>query len=132
MSLYELVAEWMKYAKADLDTAKHLEETMHPKPLEIICYHCQQAAEKALKAFLVANEIDPPRIHGLDQLCEMCKNIEQSFSEIEKHCGELTTYGIAPKYPHGTEIFETDATRALKYAKIIYEKAESNLKTYLC
>ena len=26
---------------------------MHPRPMNIICYHCQQAAEKAAKALVV-------------------------------------------------------------------------------
>ncbi|MBN2050303.1 MAG: HEPN domain-containing protein [Spirochaetales bacterium] len=39
-----------------------------PGPLEIICFHCQQAAEKALKAYLAYNEIRPPKTHDLDEL----------------------------------------------------------------
>ena len=48
-------AEWLDIAKTDLGVARHLYDTYHPKPLEIICYHCQQAAEKAIKAVIVAN-----------------------------------------------------------------------------
>lgn len=40
----ELVDEWFRFANMDLNTAKYLFENMHPAPLEIICYHCQQAA----------------------------------------------------------------------------------------
>lgn len=43
------VREWYEMAAADLGVAKHLDATYYPKPLEIICYHCQQAAEKAIK-----------------------------------------------------------------------------------
>lgn len=38
--------KWFEMAVTDLGVAKHLNETYYPKPLEIICYHCQQAAEK--------------------------------------------------------------------------------------
>ena len=41
--------EWYNMAAMDLGVAGHLDATYHPKPLEIICYHCQQAAEKAIK-----------------------------------------------------------------------------------
>ena len=41
------VREWYEMEAADLGVAKHLDATYCPKPLEIICYHCQQAAEKA-------------------------------------------------------------------------------------
>ena len=45
---------WLSFAKTDLGVANYLNENYHPKPLEIICYHCQQAAEKAIKALIVA------------------------------------------------------------------------------
>jgi len=41
--LSDLVSEWLEIASNDLTVAHHLFDTMHPKPLEIICYHCQQA-----------------------------------------------------------------------------------------
>lgn len=41
-----IVDEWLQFAKMDYDTARYLYETMRPKPLEIICYHCQQAVEQ--------------------------------------------------------------------------------------
>ena len=47
------VQRWLDFAENDLAVAKHLLETFHPKPLEIICYHCQQAAEKAIKAVYI-------------------------------------------------------------------------------
>ena len=47
-----LSSEWLEFAKMDLGAAEYL-LTMHPLPVEIICYHCEQAAEKFLKAVLV-------------------------------------------------------------------------------
>lgn len=44
------IKEWYDMAAMDLGVAKHLDTTYHPKPLEIICYHCQQSAEKVIKA----------------------------------------------------------------------------------
>ena len=40
-----LSSEWLEFAKMDLGAAEYL-LTMHPLPVEIICYHCEQAAEK--------------------------------------------------------------------------------------
>ena len=45
--------EWLSFAETDLGVARHLYESYHPKPLEIICYHCQQSAEKAIKAVII-------------------------------------------------------------------------------
>lgn len=59
--------EWYNMAAMDLGVARHLDVTYHPKPLEIICYHCQQAAEKAIKALIVyyGAEGGMPKLHDL-------------------------------------------------------------------
>lgn len=62
----ELVNEWLDLAANDLRSAYHL-TTLHPVPLEVVCFHCQQAAEKSLKAYLVYSGIRPPKTHDLYQ-----------------------------------------------------------------
>lgn len=47
------VQQWFTFAQKDLAVAKHLRDTFYPEPMEIICYHCQQAAEKAIKAHIL-------------------------------------------------------------------------------
>ncbi len=39
----ESIQLWLDFANADLETASFLYEKQHPRQLEIICYHCQQA-----------------------------------------------------------------------------------------
>jgi len=39
-------SEWVRLAEMDMATARHMFETFQPKPLEIVCFHAQQAAEK--------------------------------------------------------------------------------------
>ena len=56
--------EWLGFAAMDLDSAQFL-LGMQPVPVEIICYHCEQAAEKLLKAVLVAADVEPPKTHDL-------------------------------------------------------------------
>jgi HEPN domain-containing protein len=48
----------------DLESAKHL-LGMKPIPYEVICYHCQQSAEKSLKALMVKNQLEVRKIHDL-------------------------------------------------------------------
>lgn len=116
MELHELVAEWVKYAETDFDVAKQLFENMRPRPLEIICYHAQQSAEKALKAFLIKNDILPPKTHDLNRLCEMCEKIDGAFNEIVALCGSLNRYSVLPRYPFEIEILEDDAETAIQKA----------------
>ena len=48
--------EWLSFARMDITAAQDLfykQQNLHHRPIEIILYHCQQCAEKALKAFIV-------------------------------------------------------------------------------
>ena len=66
------ILRWLEYADADLDVASFLFENRYPQPLEIICFHCQQAAEKAIKAVYLWAEVPGgiPRKHDLAFLLE--------------------------------------------------------------
>ena len=57
---------------------------MYPKPIEIICYHCEQSAEKYLKGYLIRNENKLERTHDLVMLNNKCKKIDEDFIEVEK------------------------------------------------
>jgi HEPN domain-containing protein len=50
-----LFQEWIKKAQNDLESAKILYR--EKGPTDSLCFHCQQAVEKHLKAFLVFNHI---------------------------------------------------------------------------
>ena len=99
MSETEIAKEWLRYANNDLIVAKHCFEDLYPKQTEIASYHCQQCAEKALKAFLIYKDIEPPKTHDLKLLCKMCIEHDESFSNIAIYCSNLTPYGISVRYP---------------------------------
>ncbi|MBR4750582.1 MAG: HEPN domain-containing protein [Thermoguttaceae bacterium] len=67
--------EWLSYAESDLGVADHLFKTYRPKPLEIICFHCQQAAEKAVKSIIVlkGSQGGLPKRHDLFLLLNQVK-----------------------------------------------------------
>jgi len=115
----EYVAEWYLYADRDLSISEYL-LSMHPKPIEVISFHCQQAAEKYLKGYLIYKGIEePPKIHNLDTLCSMCTKFDDRFPQIIKACGVLTPYGVQPRYPTEILITENDMEKALEYARQI-------------
>jgi len=92
---------------------------MRPIPIEVICYHCQQAAEKYLKGFLALNGEAIEKIHDLVRLNKMCGKYEKNFKIIEKDCLALTDYAVNVRYPFPLDINETDMHLALKSARII-------------
>ncbi|MHB8075645.1 HEPN domain-containing protein [Desulfosporosinus fructosivorans] len=110
-----IVIAWCDFAKDDLITAKYL-LGLHPLKLEIICYHCQQSAEKILKGFLIDKNIDPPKTHDLRLLRRMCEKIADGFDEIEESCVHLTAYGVQPRYPMEIELTESDMRQAIEEA----------------
>ncbi|MCL2342460.1 MAG: HEPN domain-containing protein [Firmicutes bacterium] len=117
----EYSIEWFQFADSDLAAAEYL-QGMHPQPMEIICYHCQQSAEKYLKGYLIFKDtVAPPRIHNIDTLCEMCSEHDGRFHEIKKACNVLTGYGVQSRYPNEMEITENDMQNALAYARQIQE-----------
>ncbi|MDR0501398.1 MAG: HEPN domain-containing protein [Coriobacteriales bacterium] len=110
----DFVYEWFRYAEADLVSAEHL-LTLHPRPLELICYLSQQSAEKFLKGFLVYKGIElPPKTHDLNRLCALSFQFDESFTKIEKQCSVLTDYGVQPRYPHEMFIEEHHMKQALE------------------
>jgi len=108
-----IVKEWIKFSDMDLNTAKHISMTMNPVPLEIICYHCQQSAEKALKGFLIFAGIRPNRTHDLEILRSSCEEVDKTFYEIARQCMRLNDYSSQPRYPMEIEITDGDMKLAL-------------------
>jgi HEPN domain-containing protein len=110
--------KWLKYAKTDYDVAVHI-TTFHPLPIEIVCFHCQQSAEKAFKSVLAYYEQLIPKIHDLSRLWDMCVALEPSLPDLEESADILTGYAVAPRYPDVIEYEEVDMQRALQYAERI-------------
>ena len=118
MKKIDIVKEWLNFSKKDFSSAKFL-LNMHPAPFEIICYHCQQAAEKVLKAYLIYHDVEPLRTHDLRILCKTCSTIDSDFDEISNLCSNLTVYGVQPRYPFEIEIKENDVLNAINDAEHI-------------
>ena len=117
---FEYVSEWFKFALTDLLSAEHL-QSLHPQPLEIICFYCHQSAEKYLKGYLIYKGVpEPPKTHNLDTLCEMCLEYDERFQQIKKPCNVLTTYDVKLCYPNEMEITENDMKKAIEYSKQIH------------
>jgi HEPN domain-containing protein len=128
MSEFDIIKEWLQIAYDDYDSAKFLFDNKIPKPLEIICYHCQQSAEKSLKTFICTNDADIPKTHELKRLCEQCSDFDESFMDFFDDCIELEIYATETRYPLRIEIDDSHAERALEQAFRIYEFTSNKIK----
>jgi HEPN domain-containing protein len=94
----EYLQKWLLRADNDLKVAEH--EMGTPKDelvTEAVCFHCQQAAEKYLKAYLVRRSVDFGKTHNLEYLIELCSKQDEEFRTLE--VGNLTFYAVEVRYP---------------------------------
>ncbi len=124
MAEQEFVAEWFRYAEMDLTTAVFDFENMYPAPLEIICYHCQQAAEKFLKAVIIYFGKETEKTHDLSKLLNVLESFVPVSIDMRQMAVSLTQLATKTRYPETIFIDETITKNALAYAKQIKEWAE--------
>jgi HEPN domain-containing protein len=123
-----IVGEWMYLAQMDYDHALKSANTFHPAPVEIICFHCQQSAEKILKAYIAANGVTPAKTHDLTVLIKRCKQYLSDFDNYAGFCDTLTAYVSDTRYPPKLSLAESDMKQALNDAHKILEFTKSELE----
>jgi len=121
MGKTEILQQWLEKGNDDLRAAEYLSTMHHPTPDEIICYHCQQSAEKYLKAFIFSQDIEPEKTHDLEYLLEICIKYNSEFSSLLSNAYILKRYAILPRYPNELEINNDDMKSAISNAKKIQE-----------
>lgn len=94
---------------------------MYPKPLEIICYHCQQSIEKLLKGLLISKNVTIKRTHDLGLLAELLQEYETVDEKYLEMCDDLTPYGVKIRYSQELYIEEYHVTKALQEPEILYD-----------
>ncbi|MEW6326659.1 MAG: HEPN domain-containing protein [Thermodesulfobacteriota bacterium] len=94
----EVVREWLTKADEDFAFAQvNLEEE---KPFFAqICFHFHQAAEKYLKAYIIAHELDFRKVHDLILLLKICLANDVSFAQLRDDCDYLNTFYVETRYP---------------------------------
>jgi HEPN domain-containing protein len=125
-SLKELAKKWLKQAEYDL---KDAEKALSWKSYNLSCFLSQQAAEKALKAYLYFAGAEEVWGHSVGSLCKEAIKFDSSFENIFSQAKALDKYYIPTRYPDAlpdeivpSEVYEEeDAQSALKKAKSIVD-----------
>jgi HEPN domain-containing protein len=93
-----IVEEWIIKADEDFEFA-----SMNLKEGKIffaqICFHFQQAAEKYLKSFIIAHELEFRKIHELPLLLKICSSKDSSLEQIREECEYLSPFYVDTRYP---------------------------------
>lgn len=123
---YEEVRRWVIKAEHDWSAAKKVLTPDCQEP-EIVAFHCQQAVEKLLKAFLASRGITFARIHDLRRLLDQCAATDATFETIRDSIEPLTLYAVAFRYPGPDDPTLDDARRALALVEHAWNFVTSRL-----
>ena len=91
---------WIRKGDNDLKNVELILKSQdEDSPYDTVCFHCQQAVEKYLKAFLTAKGVKFPMTHNLADLIAKCAVLNKSFLNIEIEAELLTPYSVEVRYP---------------------------------
>jgi HEPN domain-containing protein len=110
---------WLARAADDLEAAERLLKA--PALFGAAVFHCQQAAEKALKGFLAWHDTPFRKTHDLEESGEACIAIDATLRETIERAIPLTEYAWKFRYPgEPEEPTREEAEDALAAARDVY------------
>ncbi len=118
-------AAWLRYARGDLALAQVSlpEDSFY----ELLCFHAQQAVEKALKAVLIINNISYPKTHNIRTLLDLLPKEIVLPADVDA-AAILTDYAVSGRYPDEVEeVSEEEYQEAVRLALVVVQWAESIL-----
>ena len=116
-----ILAPWLSRARSDLGAAGHWvgEGSLFSSAA---AFHCQQTAEKLIKAFLAWNEIDFPKRHDLKELLDLAASINKRLADELRQVIAPAPYGVELRYPEDQpEASPDEARRALTLARQVHD-----------
>jgi len=113
----DVALAWLRKADSDLANAGLC--LAAGQSLDTACFHCQQAAEKSLKAYLVAKRAKVPFIHDLKRLLDDCSQLDPAFDALAADSLRLTPYAVATRYDDAFWPEPEEVQEALKSARAI-------------
>lgn len=116
---------WVKKAESDLRVARNESLILDPER-DAVCFHCQQAAEKYLKAILCDLGLPIPRIHDLVRLLMSLVPHHPRLGKCRRTLAPLTRYATEYRYP-GFSASARQMQAALRHAERIRIEVRSIL-----
>jgi len=123
---------WFLQAVRDLDDAKF---NLSGERYNVACFLAQQAAEKALKAYLFVKGADEVWGHSVAELCRDAQSFDKEFKRIEGIARSIDKYYIPTRYPDAlpggipSEAFDRgDAEKAISMAEDVISFVKSKLE----
>jgi HEPN domain-containing protein len=121
----KLTAAWVKKAEAD-----HLRAVTMARILrndhDGVCFHCQQAAEKYLKALLQELGLGVPRTHLLRDMAALLLPHYPRLRTLQRGLKFLTRFAVDIRYP-GEDATKRQSAAALRWMQRVRTEARTLL-----
>lgn len=127
----KVVREWLNKADEDFEFAISVIEDSNF--FSQICFHFHQAAEKYLKSFVVAWDLEFKKIHDLPVLLKACLAKDSRLANLSEDCKFLNGFYIDTRYPvhWSTKYTKEEALRAKDAAEHIRNEIKKVLESFL-
>lgn len=124
------VMAWMKKTENDLRVAQVVMD-VKPPLVESALFHCQQAVEKAMKAFLTVHDTPFRKTHNLDELAGQCEKIDNTLKTTFDSARDLTVFAWEFRYPGDGEMPPAEVAHdAIERAQTVIKAVQSRLPDY--
>ena len=118
--------EWLNRARSNLARARTRLAEVY---FEDLCFDAQQAAEKALKALLIARSMRFPFVHDIGDLVGRLERNGERIPEEVREAVLLTDYAVETRYPGPTEaVEEPEYVQAVALAEAVVRWVEERLR----
>lgn len=123
----ELALRWLEKADHDLITARQT-LLLPDGPTDTVCFHAQQASEKALKALLTFHRVSFPKVHDLVLLLDMAVTHLTDLGAFRERLAEISNYAVEARYPDDWfEPSREEAVQSLAVAEEIVARVRQKI-----
>lgn len=99
MNVTTATEQWLRKASDDRVAALDLSQGRGARLADIVCFHCQQSAEKHVKAVLTQAKIDFPYTHDLRELIDRASDAQDNLNELASVVKVLAPFAVDVRYP---------------------------------
>lgn len=97
--------------------------------MEDLCFHAQQAVEKAIKALLIKKGVEFPYVHDIAELLTLLEKTGQKLSKTIREGEKLTRFAVFTRYPGIAQtISQKEYEEAMKVAEEVIRWVKEQLK----
>ena len=116
--------EWLGRARSNLAHARTRNPDVY---LEDLCFNAQQAAEKAIKAVMIQQDIEYPYTHNIYDLLGVLEVTGETIPEEVDAARSLSKYAVATRYPGGIPVSTQEYQKALETAEAVVNWAAARI-----